>query len=122
MHQKIDYHRDNKYHKACQGAHPEPYGIHYGTSGVHLVVRAEEEDFRMAVGSLPNISRCEKLSEDVGEGLTAYAVYSSDGAEIRDRLFALCAARGFALFELGAIQKTLEDVFIALTGEEGSTI
>ena len=93
-----------------------------GTSGVRLVVRAEEEDFRMAVGSLPNISRCEKLSEDVGEGLTAYAVYSSDGAEIRDRLFALCAARGFCLFELGAIQKTLEDVFLAMTGEEGSTI
>jgi len=92
-----------------------------GTSGVRVVVRAPEEDFLTAVGTLPNIARVEKLSEDPGDGLTAYAVYSADGSEIRDRLFALCAARGFVLYELNAIQKTLEDVFIAMTGE-GDTL
>ncbi|MBO4627532.1 MAG: ABC transporter ATP-binding protein [Lachnospiraceae bacterium] len=92
-----------------------------GTSGVRVVVRADEEDFLAAVRSVPNLSRCEKLTEDVGEGLTAYAVYSADGSEIRDRLFALCAARGFILYELNAIQKTLEDVFIAMTGK-GDTV
>ncbi|MBQ6660499.1 MAG: ABC transporter ATP-binding protein [Lachnospiraceae bacterium] len=92
-----------------------------GTSGVRLVVRAEEEEFRKAVESIPNIARCDRLEEDPGDGLTAYAVYSAERGEIRDRLATMCAERGFALFELNAIQKTLEDVFIEMTGK-GDTI
>ncbi len=92
-----------------------------GTSGVRIAVRASEEDFRAAVATLPNIARVEVLPENVGEGITTYGVYSSDGAELRDRLFALCAARGFVLYELNSIQKTLEDVFIEMTGK-GDTV
>ncbi|MCR5086982.1 MAG: ABC transporter ATP-binding protein [Lachnospiraceae bacterium] len=92
-----------------------------GTSGVRIAVHASEEDFRAAVATLPNIARVEVLPENVGEGITTYGVYSTDGAELRDRLFALCAARGFVLYELNSIQKTLEDVFIEMTGK-GDTV
>ncbi|MBR5712816.1 MAG: ABC transporter ATP-binding protein [Lachnospiraceae bacterium] len=93
-----------------------------GTSAVRVVVRADEETFRSAVSSLGVVSRCDVLPENPGEGLMAFSVYSSDGSEIRDRLFALCASRGIALFEMNAIQKTLEDVFIEMTGKEGDTV
>ncbi len=92
-----------------------------GTNGVRVVVRAGEEAFRTAISGISNISRCDALDEQVEEGLTAYAVYSSDGGEIRDRIAAACAKRGIALFEMNAIQKTLEDVFIEMTGKEGDT-
>ncbi|MBO4653714.1 MAG: ABC transporter ATP-binding protein [Lachnospiraceae bacterium] len=92
-----------------------------GTNGVRIVVRAGEDAVKTAMSGINNIARIEALAEDVGEGLTAYAVYSSDGGEIRDRIAAACAKRGIALFEMNAIQKTLEDVFIEMTGKEGDT-
>ena len=91
------------------------------TNGVRVVVRAGEEAFRTALSGISNIARCDVLDEQVEDGLAAYAVFSSDGGEIRDRIAAACAKRGIALFEMNAIQKTLEDVFIEMTGKEGDT-
>ena len=92
-----------------------------GTNGVRIVVRAGGDAVKNALSGIGNISRIETLTEDVGENLTAYAVYSSDGSEIRDRIASACAKKGISLFELNAIQKTLEDVFIEMTGKEGDT-
>ena len=92
-----------------------------GTTGVRVVVNADQETFGKAVATLGNVSQWNTLEEDPGEGLFAYAVYFADDKENRDRLFAMCANSSIVLYEMNAIQKTLEDVFIEMTGKEDST-
>ncbi|MBP5490135.1 MAG: ABC transporter ATP-binding protein [Lachnospiraceae bacterium] len=91
-----------------------------GTSGIRIVVDADREKFGRSISKLGNVSQWDELEENPGEGLHAYSVYFSDEAENRARLFRLCAADSLTLYEMNAIQKTLEDVFIEMTGKEDS--
>ncbi len=92
-----------------------------GTTGVRVVVDAGEEAFGNVIGKLGNVSQWNALEENPGEGLHAYAVYFADDKENRDHLFRLFAAQSVTLYEMNAIQKTLEDVFIEMTGKEDAT-
>ena len=49
-------------------------------------------------------------------------MYCADGEEFRDRLFRTCVKAGITIYEMNAIQKTLEDVFIEMTGKEDAAV
>ncbi len=93
-----------------------------GTSGVRIVVDADAPTFGAALAKRNDVAKWSALQEDAGEGLYAYAVYCSDGEEFRIRLFDTCVKAGIAIFEMNAIQKTLEDVFIEMTGKEDAEV
>lgn len=93
-----------------------------GTEGIYLAVRADKSRVDealmgiMGAGDIQTI-REERVPED---GVYACSVFPKAGADIREKLFRALADAGLPVLEMRSETKTLEEVFITLTGEEGT--
>ena len=90
-----------------------------GTDGLYLAVKGDEAKAAEILAAIPDIAtiRPERSPE---EGVYAVSLFPKEGADIRERLFRDFAAADMPILEMRSETKTLEEVFIALTGEEES--
>ncbi|MBO4669803.1 MAG: ABC transporter ATP-binding protein [Lachnospiraceae bacterium] len=90
-----------------------------GTDGLYLAVKGDEAKVSEILSAVPEIAtiRPERAPE---EGVYAVSIFPKEGADIRERLFRDFAAKDMPILEMRSETKTLEEVFIALTGEEES--
>lgn len=98
-----------------------------GTEGIYLCVKVpegtSEADADSRVCSVLDkieaihTKRKERTPED---NTVAYSLFAGEGADIREQLFLAFANSGLSILEMRSESKTLEEVFIALTGEEGT--
>ncbi|MCQ2421768.1 MAG: ABC transporter ATP-binding protein [Lachnospiraceae bacterium] len=90
-----------------------------GTEGVYLAAKTTAERMNELIGSIAEVAhvRAEAAPSD---GVVACSVFPTEGADIREKLFRTFADANVVLLELRTESKTLEEVFIALTGEEGT--
>ena len=90
-----------------------------GTDGLYLAVKGDEAKASEILSAIPEIAtiRPERAPE---EGAYAASIFPKEGADIRERLFRDFAAKDMPILEMRSETKTLEEVFITLTGEEGT--
>ena len=90
-----------------------------GTDGIYVAAKTTKEELDKILSGVEGISntREERVPE---EGVTACSVFPKEGADLREKIFMAFAAAGVTLLEMRSETKTLEEVFIALTGEEGT--
>ena len=98
-----------------------------GTEGIYLCVKVpegtSEADADSRVCSVLDkieaihTKRKERTPED---NTVAYSLFAGEGADIREQLFLAFAEAKMSILEMRSESKTLEEVFIALTGEEGT--
>ena len=83
------------------------------------ILTSEGQKAAEILAAIPEIAtiRPERSPE---EGVYAASLFPKEGADIRERLFRDFAAADMPILEMRSETKTLEEVFIALTGEEES--
>lgn len=84
-------------------------------NGIHLVAKGERENIKNAlrtVSGIKNVKYDEK-NEDGTIGMTLYAMEERD---IREDVFYALAKADLPIYELHPLAATLEDAFLALTG------
>ena len=88
-----------------------------GTDGIYVAAKTTKEELDKILSGVDGISstREERVPE---EGVAACSVFPKEGADLREQIFKAFAAAGVTLLEMRSETKTLEEVFIALTGEE----
>lgn len=69
-----------------------------------------------ALKQLAGVTRTSPLGH--GEGFASFEIEARPGADVREAIFHLAVAKGWALRELAQVQASLEDVFIQLTTKE----
>lgn len=81
---------------------------------VDVMVKGDPEAFAEAVSAVPGVTDLEKKEE---EDCSSFAVYT-DGTEIREKVFYLCAEHGWPIYEMRYSKASLEDVFMELTADD----
>jgi ABC-2 type transport system ATP-binding protein len=84
-------------------------------SRVRLTVRGPENEVAPALQKIPQVN------EVAGQGEGRYLVMADTDQDVRPQLARLVVERGWELLELKAQEFTLEEVFLNLVTEEGST-
>ncbi len=104
-----------------------------GTTGVHILINQNEDEFRRALEASelgrtmlakwePDTAEEQNRDESADESaLYGYNLFFNTDGEFRDRVFRFCVDNGITLYEMNTIQKSLEDVFIEMTGKEETT-
>ncbi len=90
-----------------------------GTEGVYLAAKTTAERMRAMIDGIAEVAHV-RAEASPAEGVAACSVFPTEGADIREKLFRTFADANVVLLELRTESKTLEEVFIALTGEEGT--
>lgn len=93
-----------------------------GTEGVRLLVKCAEAHARTILGEIAEIQKITVTKDTDEEGLTEFAVYAGSEVELRERLFDVFARRGVPIYEMHLISKSLEEVFIEMTGDDKSPV
>lgn len=93
-----------------------------GTEGVRLLVKCGADEARGILGELPEIQKITVTKDTDEGGLTELAVYAGSDIELRERLFDVFARRGVPIYEMHLISKSLEEVFIEMTGDDKSPV
>ena len=88
-----------------------------GTDGIYVAAKTTKEELDKILSGVDGINstREERVPE---EGVAACSVFPKEGADLREQIFKAFAVAGVTLLEMRSETKTLEEVFIALTGEE----
>jgi len=90
-------------------------GLLSGGMTLSLRIRAPQEDVRAALDGLAGVRGVAYAREG---DLTCLTVTPEDNADLRERLFYLCAEKNLPLLELRRERASLEDVFLELTRGE----
>ena len=88
-----------------------------GTDGIYVAAKTTREDLAKILSGVDGINniREERAPE---EGVSACSVFPKEGADIREQIFKAFSSADVTLLEMRSETKTLEEVFIALTGKE----
>ncbi len=89
-----------------------------GTDGVRLLVKASEEVGCAVLSKIPVISKISMTRETDEQGMTEFTVYAGNEEDVREMLFNAFAQAGVPIIEMQAISKSLEEVFIEMTGDD----
>lgn len=84
---------------------------------VQLEVQADADQLRQTISPLEGVRHIEVHRMD-STGRLSVRVESEPGRDLRSRLAALIVQRGFELYELRAVNLSLEDIFLQLTTQE----
>ncbi len=98
-----------------------------GTEGVYLCVKvpdgtANDVAKKMVDDVLRKIDAIQTKREERSpqDNTVAYSLFAKESTDIREELFHAFANAGLTILEMRSETKTLEEVFISLTGEEGT--
>ena len=91
-----------------------------GAQEIELLVKAEEETAETAIREVAQVERCEK-TESKEDGAVQLLVTAKKDADVREAIYHTCVEHHMPILEMKAASKSLEDVFLELTSQEGGT-
>lgn len=87
-----------------------------GALELELLVKGEWDEMKKTILTLPEVEYCEQ-SETTGDAETIRVhVTAKKGSDVREALFYACAKAQLPILEMRPESKSLEDVFLELTG------
>ena len=89
-----------------------------GAQEIELVVKAEEENALAVLSKIEEVESCEVLEHDT-EGESAIRLLAKKHADIREKVFHACVNQQMPILEMKVAVKSLEDVFLQLTSQNG---
>ena len=91
-----------------------------GAQEIELLVKAEEDTAETAISEIAQVERCEK-TESKEDGAVQLLVTAKKDADVREAIYHTCVEHHMPILEMKAASKSLEDVFLELTSQEGGT-
>lgn len=91
-----------------------------GAQEIELLVKAEEDTAETAIREVAQVERCEK-TESKENGAVQLLVTAKKDADVREAIYHTCVEHHMPILEMKAASKSLEDVFLELTSQEGGT-
>lgn len=91
-----------------------------GAQEIELLVKAEEDTAETAIREVAQVERCEK-TESKDDGAVQLLVTAKKDADVREAIYHTCVEHHMPILEMKAASKSLEDVFLELTSQEGGT-
>lgn len=91
-----------------------------GAQEIELLVKAEEDTAEKAIREIAQVERCEK-TESKEDGAVQLLVTAKKDADVREAIYHTCVEHHMPILEMKAASKSLEDVFLELTSQEGGT-
>ncbi len=91
-----------------------------GAQEIELLVKAEEDTAETAIREIAQVERCEK-TESKEDGAVQLLVTAKKDADVRESIYHTCVEHHMPILEMKAASKSLEDVFLELTSQEGGT-
>ena len=91
-----------------------------GAQEIELLVKAEEDTAETAIREIAQVERCEK-TESKEDGAVQLLVTAKKDADVRESIYYTCVEHHMPILEMKAASKSLEDVFLELTSQEGGT-
>ena len=91
-----------------------------GAQEIELLVKAEEDTAETAIREVAQVERCEK-TESKEDGAVQLLVTAKKDADVREAIYHTCVEHHTPILEMKAASKSLEDVFLELTSQEGGT-
>ena len=91
-----------------------------GAQEIELLVKAEEDTAETALREIAQVERCEK-TESKEDGAVQLLVTAKKDADVREAIYHTCVEHHMPILEMKAASKSLEDVFLELTSQEGGT-
>ena len=91
-----------------------------GAQEIGLLVKAEEDTAETAIREIAQVERCEK-TESKEDGAVQLLVTAKKDADVREAIYHTCVEHHMPILEMKAASKSLEDVFLELTSQEGGT-
>lgn len=91
-----------------------------GAQEIELLLKAEENEAEMAIREIAQVERCEK-TEAKEDGTVGLLVTAKKDADVREAIYHTCVEHHMPILEMKAASKSLEDVFLELTAQEGGT-
>lgn len=89
-----------------------------GAQEIELLVKAEEDTAETAIREVAQVERCEK-TESKEDGAVQLLVTAKKDADVREAIYHTCVEHHMPILEMKAASKSLEDVFLELTSQEG---
>lgn len=91
-----------------------------GAQEIELLVKAEEDTAETAIREIAQVERCEK-TESKEDGAVQLLVTAKKDADVREAIYHTCVEHHMPILEMKVASKSLEDVFLELTSQEGGT-
>lgn len=91
-----------------------------GAQEIELLLKAEENEAETAIREIAQVERCEK-TEAKEDGTVGLLVTAKKDADVREAIYHTCVEHHMPILEMKAVSKSLEDVFLELTAQEGGT-
>jgi ABC-2 type transport system ATP-binding protein len=91
-----------------------------GAQEIELLVKAEEDTAETAIREVAQVERCEK-TESKEDGAVQLLVTAKKDADVCEAIYHTCVEHHMPILEMKAASKSLEDVFLELTSQEGGT-
>lgn len=91
-----------------------------GAQEIELLVKAEEDTAETAIREIAQVEWCEK-TESKEDGAVQLLVTAKKDADVREAIYHTCVEHHMPILEMKAASKSLEDVFLELTSQEGGT-
>ena len=91
-----------------------------GAQEIELLVKAEEDTAETAIREVAQVERCEK-TESKEDGAVQLLVTAKKDADVREAIYHTYVEHHMPILEMKAASKSLEDVFLELTSQEGGT-
>ena len=91
-----------------------------GAQEIELLVKAEEDTAETAIREIAQVERGEK-TESKEDGAVQLLVTAKKDADVREAIYHTCVEHHMPILEMKAASKSLEDVFLELTSQEGGT-
>lgn len=107
----------NKGQIAAEGTPHSLASQRSGGQRIHLEVKGSDAALRAALEPVPGVSRIEIDPVEATDRLSV-TLENESGEDLRHRIAADLIGRGFELYELRAVNLSLEDIFRQLTTEE----
>lgn len=89
-----------------------------GAQEIELLLKAEENEVETAIREIAQVERCEK-TEAKEDGTVGLLVTAKKDADVREAIYHTCVEHHMPILEMKAASKSLEDVFLELTSQEG---
>lgn len=89
-----------------------------GAQEIELLLKAEENEAETAIREIAQVERCEK-TEAKEDGTVGLLVTAKKDADVREAIYHTCVEHHIPILEMKAASKSLEDVFLELTSQEG---
>lgn len=87
-----------------------------GSAELMLCIKGESEPVEKVLKEIVNVEQVEKLGEK--DGCVKVKVLSADHTDVREEVFYAMARNNLPILEMSYLEKSLEDIFLELTGDE----